>query len=205
MPHQRRSRNVEMESRLISRSVPKEFMYNHEKLAGDGIEVVVNAFRPSKARERETVLAGPSSEYGTEEWMLDYFSVEKDRTLLRREAKCLLPAGYERAYLEHADRPRSEGPIYKVRAWGVEFLCAYLRWCPDFVQVRDRHARDEGERARWDLEAVGWDLPGYFVIGSHEHPFAAAGPGGTKYVYDYWCSYEDALLHVGEMERKNGA
>jgi hypothetical protein len=192
----------EMESRLICMHVPKHERYRFDAKKGDGMCVVVNAFRPSKAGEDETLLQSPFSEYGTEEWMLDYFSVEKNGVVVKRGARCQLPLGYESAYLNREGEERKEGPIYKVRAWGVEFLCSYLDSCPEYVKVRDAHARTAHQRAGWDLAAVGWDLPGYFVIASGAHAFTAIGPSTRRYVYDYWCSCEDALVHVEELRKR---
>lgn len=150
-------------------------------------QVIVNVFRPSRANPSDTMLYGLSSKYRIEEWTLEYYSVEKDSSILPRKVTCCLPEGYEEAYRKHGDRTSTSGPIYKVRAWRIEFTCYFLDFCPDYLKVRDEHAQTAGDKARWDLNAIGWDLPGHLIIASKEHPLLAEGPSGRKYVYDYWC------------------
>ena len=166
------------------------------------ISIVCNMVRPSSASPDLKILNGPSDKYPTEDWLLNYFSVEKNESISKREVICKLPYGYEKAWDEHGDPERLEGPIYKVRAWGMEFCVYYLKWCEDYKKIRDSIVRnDRSSKACFDLDAIGWDLPGYFIIASNEHPFHATSPAKKRYVYDSWCTFEQAL---SEIEKGKG-
>ncbi|MFB0562966.1 MAG: hypothetical protein ACETWM_17345 [Candidatus Lokiarchaeia archaeon] len=166
------------------------------------ISIVCNMVRPSSASPDLKILNGPSDKYPTEDWLLDYFSVERDRSLSKRSVTCRLPRGYEKSWNKHGDLERPEGPIYKVRAWGMEFCVYYLKWCDVYQKIRDSIVNDaKSSKACFDLNAIGWDLPGYFIIGSKEHPFYATSPAQKRYVYDSWCTFEQAL---SEVEKRKG-
>jgi hypothetical protein len=164
--------------------------------------LVCNMVRPSSANPEKTILTGPSSKYPTEDWLLDYFSIEKDKSASKKEVICKLPSGYEKAWDEHGEPGRPEGPMYKVRAWGMEFCTYYLKWCDEYRKIRDSLVgNDASLRASFDLNAIGWDLPGHFIIASKEHPFYATSPLKNKYVYDRWCSYEQAIEEIERTKR----
>jgi len=162
--------------------------------------LVLNVFRPSSIDKSQTSLYGPSRDYKSEEWLLDYFYVDKDESVNRKRVGCFLPLGYEAAFLRYGDPNRKEGPIYKVRAWGVEFAARYVSFCGDYVRVRNQRAKTPREIAEWDLLATGWDLPGYYTIASEEHPFTVISPGGREYVYDYWSTAGQAVTQIRGMK-----
>jgi hypothetical protein len=161
--------------------------------------LTLNVFRPSSADKSQTSLYGPSRDYRSEEWRLDYFYVDRDETVKRRRIGCFLPLGYEAAFLRYGDPSRKEGPIYKVRAWGVEFAAHYLSFCQDYARVKNEQAKTRRELADWDLLAIGWDLPGCYTIASEEHPFTAISPGGHEFVYDYWSTAGQAITQMRQM------
>lgn len=96
-----------------------------KKNAGNGI--VMNVIRPSSSPADQSSLYGPSREYESEAWTLDYFSAE-DGDAYKKSVRCFLPKGYEEAFLRYGDASRREGPIYKVRRWGVGFIIRYLEF-----------------------------------------------------------------------------
>lgn len=158
--------------------------------------VVRNMDRPSEAERGVRLLKGPSDGYPAEAWLLDYWSVGPDLVVSRGEARCLLPAGYERAYAASGE-PQPEGPIYKVRAWGIAFYTSFLKGCPEYLWERERLCGDDrGRQAGFNIDATHWDLPGYYVIASEQHPLRAFSPTGREYFYNCWCSAELAVEQV---------
>jgi hypothetical protein len=188
-------------SRSFKRLEGAFFRMSDQKPEGKAV-FVTNMWRPSSASE-EKALFGPSSDYKSEEWILDYFYVDEDGHLGRNKISAFLPLGYDRAYKLHGDPGRKEGPIYKVRAWGMEFACRYLQFCTEYLKVRDENGKTIQERASWDLQAVGWDLPGYYTIASEEHPFTATSPSGKEYAYDFWSTEEQAITQLREMRSRS--
>jgi len=162
--------------------------------------VILNVFRPSSTDKSQTSLYGPSRDYRSEEWFLDYFYVDENESVNRKKIGCFLPLGYEAAFLRYGDPNRREGPVYKVRAWGAEFSARYVSFCEDYVRVGNQRAKTRREIAERDLLATGWDLPGYYTIASEEHPFTVISPGGHEFVYDYWSTAGQAVTQIREMK-----
>jgi hypothetical protein len=179
-----------MGTRLPSSSM-KEAAWTH---------LIINVFRPSSTDKSQTSLYGPSRDYKSEEWLLDYFYVDENESVNRKRIGCFLPLGYEAAFLRYGDPNRKEGPVYKVRAWGAEFSARYVSFCEDYVRVRNQRAKTRREIAEWDLLATGWDLPGYYTIASDEHPFTVISPGGHEFVYDYWSTAGQAVTQIRETK-----
>jgi hypothetical protein len=160
-----------------------------------------NRYRPSTADPAQNTLYGPSREYPVEEWLLDYFFIEKNKSPVLRTVACMLPLGYEHAYERFGDKLFREGPIDKVRAWGIQFMYAFLRFCPDYERIRNGLTKTQNEKRQFNLEAVAFELPGYFMIASNEHPLIAYSPSKKKFIYDYWLDEEQAIYYIQQLQK----
>jgi len=154
-----------------------------------------NVFRRSTVPPEATVVRNFPGRYPTEEWRAQYWDVTEAGTLVRREVTVRLPLGFRRVSLPVTiGQP---GCIYAVRRWGLACRTSLLEIIPfDPSAYLSVEATDD-EVLRLMYGATWFDLPGYFIIASDEHPFCLYDPAGAlKGAYVDWFTYLGALTYL---------
>jgi len=154
-----------------------------------------NVFRRSSAPSKATVVQNFPGRYPTEEWRAQYWDVTEAGALVRREVTVRLPLGFS-----HVSPPVTLGQpgcIYAVRRWGLACRTSLLEDIPfDPSAYLSVEATDD-EVLRLMYGATWFDLPGYFIIASDEHPFYLYDPAGAlKGAYVDWFTYLGALTFL---------
>jgi hypothetical protein len=150
--------------------------------------------------------------YPTEDWVVHYWDVEPRGRLRSRQATIQLPLGYARAC--RAVSIGEKGCVHQVRRWGVQCYTRILQdigFDPTLYLGRDSQgspAAADGALITLLLQATHFDLPGYFMIASDQHPLLLFDPDGTlKGCHTGWYSYIGALAYIvseGRVGRRFG-
>jgi hypothetical protein len=174
-------------------------------------ETPSNTMRLSTAQDDGRPISNLPGLYPTEDWVVHYWDVEAQGRLRSRQATIQLPLGYARAC-----SPISigeSGCVHQVRRWGVQ---CYTRILQDIgfdpSQYVGHDAEDpadvDGALISILLRATHFDLPGYFIIASDQHPLLLFEPDGTlKGSHTRWYSYIGALAYIvsaGKVNRRFG-
>jgi len=159
------------------------------KLAG-------NTVRQSAAPADAEVINNLPGRYLTEDWRAYYWVVTEKGDVVDRRVTIQLPLGYTDVCPEV--EIGEDGCIYRVRRWGVACYASFLEemgFNPGLLVAQECISGEEGQDIlRGMIQATHFDLPGYFIIASHEHPFLLFDPEGTlKGSYTNWCTYLGAL------------
>ena len=167
--------------------------------------------RPSSAQDDGRPINNLPGLYSTEDWVVHYWNVEPQGRLRSRQATIQLPAGYALAC-----RPISigeNGCVHQVRRWGVQCYTAILQeigFDPSQYLSQDAEGSPgtDGALVTILLQATHFDLPGYFIIASDQHPLLLFGPDGTlQGSHTRWYSYLGALAYIvseGRVSRRFG-
>lgn len=150
--------------------------------------------------------------YPAEDWVVHYWDVEPQGRLRSRQATIQLPMGYADAC--PAIWIGERGCVHQVRRWGVQ---CYTRILQDIGFDPTRYLSRDSERFPGGadgalitilLQATHFDLPGYFIIASEQHPLLLFAPDGTlKGSHTRWHSYLGALAYIvtdGRVNRRFG-
>jgi hypothetical protein len=175
-------------------------------------ETPSNTLRRSMAQDDGRPINNLPGLYPTEDWVVHYWDVEPRGKLRSRQATIQLPSGYACAC-----RPISigeSGCVHQVRRWGVR---CYTRVLEDIGFDPTRYLKQEAELGPGGvdgallsilLQATHFDLPGYFIIASDQHPLLLFGPDGAlKGSHIGWFSYLGALAYLvseGQVNRRFG-
>ncbi len=155
-----------------------------------------NVFRRSTAPPGATVANNLAGRYPIENWRAQYWDVTETGALVRCEVMIQLPLGFRRVspLVTMIGQP---GCIHAVRRWGLACRTSLLEEIPfDLAIYLSPEATDE-EVLRLMYGATWFDLPGYFIIASDEHPFYLYDPAGVlKGAYVDWCTYLGALTFL---------
>ncbi len=166
-----------------------------------------NTVRPSSAQPGSRVLNNLPGLYPTEDWRVVYWSVTEQGQLEQHEVIIQLPAGLARSCV-----PISvgyNGCVQMVRRWGVAIypslleeigfdLEAVVRGAPE------RYQGDPADYLRAALDITHFDLPGFFIIASDEHPLLMYAPDGSlKGSYVRWRTYLGALAFLATGGKVN--
>jgi hypothetical protein len=154
-----------------------------------------NVFRPSSASPEAKVVKNFFGHYPTEDWWAQYWDVTADGSLARRKVTVRLPLGFRRVSPPVAiGQP---GCIYAVRRWGLACRTSLLQEIPfDPAAYLSVEATDE-EVLHLMYTATWFDLPGYFIIASDEHPFYLYDPDSAlKGTCVDWFTYLGALTYL---------
>lgn len=154
-----------------------------------------NVFRRSTAPLETAVVNNFPGRYRTEDWRAEYWDVTESGGLARREVLVRLPLGFSRVSPPVAlGQP---GCIHAVRRWGLACRTSLLEEIPfDPAAYMSPEAMDD-EVLDLMYGATWFDLPGYFIIASDEHPFYLYDPAGVlKGAYIDWCTYLGALTYL---------
>lgn len=157
-----------------------------------------NTMRRSTAPPGAEVINNLPGRYPTEDWRAYYWVVTEKGDLMEGRATIQLPQGYTGVCPEV--ETGQSGCIYRVRRWGVAcyaHLLEEMGFDPGSLLTHDQERFPGGEEqeALWlMIQATCFDLPGYFIIASQEHPFLLFDPEGTlKGSYTKWRTYLGAL------------
>lgn len=171
------------------------------KLIGDTV-------RQSTAPPDAEVINNLPGRYPTEDWRAYYWVVTEKGELVDRRATIHLPLGY--ADICPPVEIGQSGCIYRVRRWGVACYLSLLEKMgfdpgPIVTQDQERFPGGEGQEIlQIMIQATHFDLPGYFIIASQQHPFLLFDPEGTlKGSYTKWCTYLGALAWLVSGGRVN--
>jgi len=186
-------------------------------------ETMSNTMRLSTAQDDGRPINNLPGLYPTEDWVVHYWDVEAQGRLRSRQATIQLPLGYA-----DACRPVSigeRGCVYHVRRWGVQCYTRILQdvgFDPTQYLSLDSCLADGGAEPQAErllpaadgeliailLRATHFDLPGYFIIASDQHPLLLFAPDGTlKGSHTSWHSYLGALVYLvskGQVNRRFG-
>jgi hypothetical protein len=167
-----------------------------------------NTMRLSTARDDGRPINNLPGLYPTEDWVVHYWDVEPQGRLRSRQAIIQLPLGYAHACCAVSIGER--GCVYQVRRWGVQ---CYTRILQDIGFDPTEYLRQAAERFPGSadgvlitilLQATHFDLPGYFIIASDQHPLLLFEPDGTlKGSHTRWYSYLGALAYIVSEGRVN--
>lgn len=154
-----------------------------------------NVFRRSTAPPGATVVNNFPGRYPIEDWEARYWSVASDGGLMSQEVTVQLPLGFSRASQPVTVGQR--GCVYAVRRWGLACRTSLLEATPfDPAAYLSPEATD-GEVLRFMYGATWFDLPGYFIVASDEHPFCLYDPEGVlKGSCVSWYTYLGALTYL---------
>ncbi|MGE5140389.1 MAG: hypothetical protein ACM3JD_13060 [Rudaea sp.] len=158
-----------------------------------------NGFRESSARPGELV-AGGSNLYPVEDWRAFYWTMDREGRLQEGRAVLRLPEGI--GAVSPRVRIGQVGVIENVRRWGVALRGGILEdvgWDPTPLLSHDRSqfVSDDAEALHLITNVTHFDLPGFFLLASEEHPFLLFDPSGElKGSYTRWYTYAGALTYL---------
>jgi len=157
-----------------------------------------NTLRRSSASPEQAAYGNMPETWAVEDWHAYYWTVEPGGRLAPARAIAKLPAGYARVCKEVEIGER--GCIDHVRRWGFACRMALLEdigFDPTPLLALDgRNTADAQNILYWMIQATHFDLPGDFIIASHEHPFLLFAPNGTLVGSDvHWYTYLGALAY----------
>jgi hypothetical protein len=167
-----------------------------------------NMMRQSTAPPDAEVINNFPGRYPSEDWRAYYWVVTERGDLVDRRVTIQLPQGYADVCLKV--EIGQSGCIYRVRRWGVACYASLLEemeFDPEPLLTHDQERFPGGEVQeifRMMIQATHFDLPGYFVIASQQHPFLLFDPEGTlKGSYTKWCTYLGALAWLASDGKVN--
>lgn len=156
-------------------------------------------FRESKQR-RDVVVENLPNLFPVEEWRAFYWSLDPDGNLSTAHASVHLPRGLGRVTRRVAIG--EHGIVEHTRRWGVTLRGGYIQ-ALDFdldallTHDRTRFGSDDAEALHLITMLTHFDLPGYFIIASDEHPFLLFDPEGDLKGSDTrWFTHAGALAYL---------
>ncbi len=161
---------------------------------------VGNQFRESSARAGELVAENLPNLYPVEEWRAFYWIMNREGELEDARAILRLPRGV--GAVSRQVRIGQPGVIENVRRWGVALRGGILEDIgfdptPILSHDRTRFATDDAEALHVITNMTHFDLPGFFLLASEEHPFLLFDPTGTlKGTYTRWYTHAGALTFL---------
>lgn len=162
------------------------------KRAGDQL-------RESTARP-DQIADNMPDRFPVEEWRAYYWTMNSEGKLAEGRAILRLPLGIAAATREL--RSGETGLIENVRRWGVSLRGEMLEAIGfDLSSLlshdRARFPSDDAELLHLATDLTHYDLPGFFILASEEHPFLLFDPEGVlKGRYTQWYTYAGALAYL---------
>lgn len=162
--------------------------------------------KPTGDQFRESSAAGDLAAenlpnlFPVEEWRAFYWVMERDGQLAPGRAILHLPRGI--GDITPAVEIGEQGVIEHVRRWGVTLRGAFIEdlgfdLAPFFSYNRERFSSDDAEALHLTMMLTHFDLPGYFILASQEHPFLLFDPEGNLKGSDTnWFTYAGALAFL---------
>jgi hypothetical protein len=167
-----------------------------------------NTLRRSSAPPDVRVINNFPGRYPTEDWRVSYWFVTEGGQLVHNQVTLQLPAGYARVCPPIA--PGQDGCVYHVRRWGVACRTSLLEamgfdpavLVPSQLGQSDEAADQDFLRAMFQV--TWFDLPGYFIIASDEHPLLLFDPEDyLKGSNAHWRTYLGALAFLASDGKVN--
>ncbi len=161
---------------------------------------VGNQFRQSSARADELVAENLPNLYPVEEWRAFYWTMNLEGRVEEGRAILRLPRGVSQV-TERVEIGQP-GVIEHVRRWGVALHGGLLEDIgfdptPLMSHDRTRFLSDDAEALHLITNATHFDLPGFFLLASEEHPFLLFDPEGElKGSYTRWYTHAGALAFL---------
>ncbi len=138
--------------------------------------------------------------FPVEEWRAYYWTMNPDGRLVEGRAMLRLPSGI--AAVTRELRDGETGLIESVRRWGVSLRGEMLEAIGfDLARLlshdRTRFPTDDAELLHLATDLTHYELPGFFILASEEHPFLLFDPeGALKGRYTDWYTYAGALAFL---------
>lgn len=159
-----------------------------------------NQFRQSSVETNDIIENLPNL-FPVEQWRAFYWALDKNGHLVEGRAVLHLPRGLS-AVTPALRHPMDTGAIEHVRRWGVAlrggiFEDLGLDLTPLLSHDRKRFVSDDAEALHLMTMLTHFDLPGYFIIASEEHPFLLFDSAGDlKGRYTRWFTHAGALAYL---------
>lgn len=138
--------------------------------------------------------------FPVEEWRAFYWTLEPDGDLTTAHAVIHLPRGL--GAVTRTVNIGDYGIIEHTRRWGVTLRGGFL----DYIDLdldalmthdRSRFSSDDAEALHLMTMLTHFDLPGYFIIASDQHPFLLFDPeGDLKGSNIHWFTHAGALAYL---------
>lgn len=159
-----------------------------------------NQLRASSATLNQSVADNLPNLYPVDDWRAYYWAMDQDGSLVECKASIHVPAGV--SSISFPVEIGQQGVIENVRRWGVTLRGQILEDI-DFdigsllSHDRSRFRSDDQEALHLATDATHFDLPGYFIIASDEHPFLLFDPAGElKGSFTQWYTHAGALAYL---------
>lgn len=168
-----------------------------------------NAMEPSAVPPERKIFNNMPGLYPTEDWVAYYWSVDEKGRLEERRAVIQLPEGFSKVCRKV--KVGENGCILRVRRWGFGCYPSLLEkmgfdFTPLLTHDRSRFADDAQEIMHLAFQITHFELPGFFIIASWEHPFLLFDPEGVlKGSYTRWYTYLGVLAYLvsgGKVEAR---
>ncbi len=159
-----------------------------------------NQLRESSARRDQLVADNLPDLFPVEEWRAYYWTMNPEGRLEEGRGILHLPRGVGQVAREIAIG--ENGVIEHVRRWGVALRGGVLEAIgfdptPFLTHDRSRFPSDDAEALHFVSDLTHFDLPGFFILASEEHPFLLFDPEGTlKGSYANWYTHAGALAYL---------
>lgn len=159
-----------------------------------------NQLRESSARADDLIADNLPNLFPVEEWRAFYWTMNAEGKVGEGRAVLRLPRGVSKVTpeIEFGD----PGVIENVRRWGVALRGGMIEAIgfdptPFLSRDRSRFLTDDAEALYLVTNITHFDLPGFFLLASEEHPFLLFDPEGTlKGSYTRWYTYAGALAYL---------
>lgn len=159
-----------------------------------------NQLRESSARADDLIADNLPNLFPVEEWRAFYWTMNAEGKVGEGRAVLRLPRGVSKVTpeIEFGD----PGVIENVRRWGVALRGGMIEAIgfdptPFLSRDRSRFLTDDAEALHLVTNITHFDLPGFFLLASEEHPFLLFDPEGTlKGSYTRWYTYAGALAYL---------
>lgn len=159
-----------------------------------------NQLRESSARAGELIAENLPNLFPVEEWHAFYWAMDPEGKLGEGRAVLRLPRGVRG--VTGGIEIGQAGVVENVRRWGVALRGGMLESVgfdptPFLSRDRSRFLTDDAEALYLITNVTHFDLPGFFVIASEEHPFLLFDPDGNlKGSYTRWYTFAGALAYL---------
>lgn len=156
-------------------------------------------FRQSSQR-RDAIVENLPNRFPVEEWRAFYWTLEPDGNLTTAHAVMHLPRGL--GQVTRSVNIGDYGIIEHTRRWGVTLRGGFM----DYIDLdldallthdRARFSSDDAEALHLMTMLTNFDLPGYFIVASDEHPFLLFdAEGDLKGSDTHWFTHAGALAYL---------
>jgi hypothetical protein len=156
-------------------------------------------FRQSLQRA-DAVVENLPNRFPVEEWRALYWTLQPDGNLTTAHAVMHLPEGLGEMLPTVSIGQR--GIINHTRRWGVTLRGAYVQGMNFDLEAlithdRSRFPSDDAEALHLITMLTHFDLPGFFILASDEHPFLLFDPAGDLKGSDTrWFTQAGALAYL---------